>query len=95
MLVSLTNETGEISGFLRDISEGGLKIQKISAERRVEKGDYDCTFVLPNLGKMQTRVEVLGVGDSQEKLGETLVRMRFQNLDPLSKEKIKQFIANS
>ena len=32
ILVSLSNQTQQVTGFLRDISEGGLKIQKILAD---------------------------------------------------------------
>jgi hypothetical protein len=92
ILVSLSNQTQQVTGFLRDISEGGLKIQKISAERQVETGDYECHFVLPELGSINTKVSVIGTGDSQEKFGELLIRMQFYDLDPESKEKIRLFI---
>jgi c-di-GMP-binding flagellar brake protein YcgR len=92
ILVSLTNPNQQITGFLRDISEGGLKIQKISAERQVETGDYDCHFVLPDFGKIDTKITVIGTGDSQEKFGELLIRMRFCDLDPESQEKIKLYV---
>ena len=92
ILVSLSNQTQQVTGFLRDISEGGLKIQKISAERQVETGDYECHFVLPDLGLINTKVAVIGTGDSQEKFGEMSIRMQFCDLDPQSKEKIRLFI---
>jgi c-di-GMP-binding flagellar brake protein YcgR len=95
ILVSLTNQTQQITGFLRDISEGGLKIQKISAERQAETGDYDCHFVLPDLGKINAKVTVIGTGKSQEKFGEMLIRMRFHDLEPESKEKIKLYVKQS
>jgi PilZ domain len=95
ILVSLSNQTQQITGFLRDISEGGLKIQKISAERQVEPGDYQCHFVLPEFGKIDTQVTVIGTGDSQEKFGEMLIRMQFCELEPQSKDKIRLFISQT
>ncbi len=98
ILVSLTGLSGnsqQITGFLRDISEGGLKIQKISSERQAEKGEYKCEFVLPDYGKIITKVEVLGAGDTQEKFADMLIRMRFIDLAPETKENIKIFIENT
>lgn len=97
IIVSLTDKQQEqqLTGFLKDISEGGVKIQKISAKRQVEKGEYICEFVLPNSGKIITSVEVLGFGYDDEKFSEHLIRMKFLNLDQDSKEKIKNFVAGN
>lgn len=92
ILVSLSNKTQQVTGFLRDISEGGLKIQKISADRQITTGNYECQFVLPDYGKIITTVEVLGAGDSEEKFRQLLIRARFLNLTPEANEKIKNFI---
>ncbi len=96
IIVSLTDKQldQQITGFLKDISEGGLKIQKISAKRQVEKGEYVCEFVLPNYGKITAAVEVLGSGYDDEKFSEHLIRMKFSNLDPDIKEKIMNYVAN-
>ncbi len=96
IIVSLTDkqQDQQISGFLKDISEGGMKIQKISAKRQVEKGEYSCEFVLPDSGKINVTVEVLGLGYDEEKFSEHLIRMKFLKLDPVSKEKIKKYIAS-
>lgn len=95
IIVSLTDQQHEqqITGFLKDISEGGIKIQKISAKRQVEKGDYLCEFVLPEFGKISVPVTVLGFGYEDEKFSEHLVRMKFLDLDPDQKEKIITYIA--
>lgn len=97
IIVSLTdkNNDQQISGFLKDISEGGMKIQKISAKRQVENGVYKCEFVLPDSGKIDASVEVLGFGYDDEKFSEHLIRMRFLNLDPETKGKIEKYIANN
>ncbi len=96
IIVSLTdnNNDQQITGFLKDISEGGMKIQKISAKRQVEKGEYNCEFVLPGSGKIDLLVEVLGFGYDDDKFSEHLIRMRFIDLDPATKEKIKIYITN-
>lgn len=97
IIVSLTNKSNDqqLTGFLKDISVGGMKIQKISAKRQVEKGEYHCEFVLPDSGKIEASVEVLGLGSDAEKFGEHLIRMRFLDLDPESKDKIEKYIANN
>ena len=97
IIVSLTAKHGDqqITGFLKDISEGGMKIQKVSAKRQVEKGEYHCEFVLPDYGKIEALVEVLGSGSSAEKFGEHLIRMRFLDLDPETKDKLEKYIANN
>lgn len=97
IIVSLTdkNTDQQISGFLKDISEGGMKIQKISAKRQVEKGVYECEFVLPDSGKIDVSVEVLGFGYDDEKFSEHLIRMQFLDLDPETKGKIEKYIANN
>lgn len=94
IIISLTDKAQDqqITGFLKDISEGGMKIQKISAKRHLEKGDYISEFVLPNYGKITVPVEVLGSGYEDEKYCEHLIRMKFLNLDPDSKEKIKSYV---
>ncbi|MGE5605368.1 MAG: PilZ domain-containing protein [Bacteroidota bacterium] len=97
IIVSLTDKHADqqITGFLKDISEGGMKIQKISAKRQVEKGEYHCEFVLPDSGKIDVLVEVLGFGYEDEKFSEHLIRMRFLDLDPATKDKIEKYIANN
>lgn len=97
IIVSLTDKERDqqITGFLKDISEGGMKIQKISAKRQVEKGEYLSEFVLPNSGKITVSVEVLGSGYDDDKFSEHLIRMKFLNLDQDSKEKIKNFVASN
>lgn len=80
-----------ISGFLRDISLGGLKIQKI-ADREVPLGIYQCQFVLTGQGKIQAEVEVVGYGTEEDKFARQIVRMRFLQLDSELKGKIKQFV---
>ncbi len=96
IIVSLTDEhqDQQISGFLKDISEGGMKIQKISSKRQIEPGEYNCEFVLPNSGKINVSVEVLGFGYEEEKFSEHLIRMRFLNLVPDLKEKIMNYITS-
>lgn len=97
IIVSLTNKQNDqqITGFLKDISEGGMKIQKISAKRQVEKGEYNCEFVLPGSGKIEASVEVLGFGTNDDKISEYLIRMRFLDLDPETKGKIEKYIADN
>ena len=95
ILVSLSNQNQQITGFLRDVSEGGLKIQRISAGRKIEQCDYDCQFTLPNYGKICTKVAVLGIGDSNEKFGPALIRVQFCDLDPQMQEKIKLYVHQS
>jgi len=80
-----------ISGFMRDISLGGLKMQKI-ADREVPLGIYQCQFVLTGHGKIQAEVEVVGYGTDEDKFAKQIVRMRFLRLGLESKEKIKQFV---
>ncbi|HEX3048096.1 MAG TPA: PilZ domain-containing protein [Bacillota bacterium] len=96
ILVSLTNpENPEllVSGFLRNISLGGIKIQKISSKIVIEPGNYNCSLMLPEVGRINTRVQVLGSGDSNEKFGSHLIRMQFMNLDDDTKNKILSFIS--
>lgn len=97
IIVSLTNKQKDqqITGFLKDISKGGMKIHKISAKRQVEKGEYNCEFVLPDSGKIEVLAEVLGFGYDDEKFSEHLIRMRFIDLDQATKEKIDKYIANN
>lgn len=96
IIVALTgNQDQQITGFLKDISEGGMKIQKISAKRQVEIGEYSCEFVLPEYGKINVLVAVLGFGCEAEKFSEHLIRMKFSSLDPVTKEKIKNYITGS
>ena len=94
IIVSINEMSGEESftGFLRDISEGGLRIQKISEKRKVELGPYICHFFLPTLGKVSSEVEVVGFGEPDDKFGAHLVRMRFVDIPAESKEKVKQFV---
>lgn len=96
IIVSLTDkqQDQQITGFLKDISEGGMKIQKISAKRQVELGEYDCEFILPGFGKVNVLAEVLGFGSGDEKYSEHLIRMRFLNLEPDVKEKVKNYITS-
>ncbi|GEM_PF-720262 len=93
IIVSLTvpGQAEPISGFLRDISLGGLKMQKI-ADREVPLGVYQCQFILTGQGKIQAEVEVVGYGMEEDKFAKQIVRMRFLRLDAESKEKIKQFV---
>lgn len=93
IIVSLIipGEAEPISGFLRDISAGGLKMQKI-ADREVPLGVYQCQFVLTGQGKIQAEAEVVGYGTEEDRFARQIVRMRFLRLDPESKEKIKQFV---
>lgn len=95
IIVSLTDKQHEqqLTGFLKDISEGGMKIQKISAKRQVEKVDYLCEFVLPESGKISVLATVLGSGYDDDKFSEHLIRMKFLDLDPEQKEKILRYIA--
>ena len=94
IFVSLTDEQQDqqISGFLKDISEGGMKIQKISSKRQVEPGEYSCRFILPDFGEICVSANVLGFGYENEKSSEHLIRMRFLNLAPDLKEKVKKYI---
>lgn len=93
-VVSLTSsgDSTPVSGFLRDISEGGLKIQKIAVDREVKLENYQCQFILSGLGKIQVPVEVVGFGGEEDKFSKHIVRMRFTQLDTESKVKLKQFI---
>ena len=81
-----------IVGFLRDVSEGGLKIQKMSAQRQVEGGILGCEFLLPELGKVVGQVELVGFGDEGEKFSEHLLRLRFVKIDKDNQSKIRQFV---
>lgn len=94
IIVSIHDLNGEESftGFLRDVSEGGLRIQKISEKRQAELGRYFCQFFLPTLGKVSSPVEVVGFGDADDKFSAHLVRMRFVDIPAESKEKVKQFV---
>lgn len=93
-VVSLTSagDPTPVSGFLRDISEGGLKIQKIAIDREVQMTNYHCQFILNGFGKIQAQVEVVGFGGEEDKFSKHIVRMRFTGLDAESKGKIKNFI---
>jgi hypothetical protein len=95
ILVSLTDAISdqEITGFLRNVSEGGLKIQKISSKRQVEIGEYNCEFHLSGGVKITAKVRVLGFGAANEKFGEHLIRMCFTGLDKAARQRICEFIA--
>ena len=94
IIVSLTDPVHdqEITGFLRDISEGGMKIQKMSAKRQIELGEYNTQFMLPGYGMIIGTVQVLGFGNENEKFGGHLIRMQFVNLDIESKLKIRDYV---
>lgn len=94
ILVSLTNpmQAQEITGFLRDISEGGLKIQKLSSKLHAESVQYHCEFFLPELGIVKALVEVVGAGHSDEKFAASLIRLQFIKIDADSQAKVKKFI---
>lgn len=93
-IVSLTasEDATPISGFLRDISEGGLKIQKIAVGREVQMGRYQCRFILPGFGKIQTEAEVVGFGREEDKFSQHIVRVRFTRLDAETRDKIKKYV---
>jgi c-di-GMP-binding flagellar brake protein YcgR len=96
VIVSLASDIDDkdpITGFLRDISEGGLRIQKLSQKRQVEAKSYLCSFSLPESGKIETHAEVVGFGDHDGKFAESYIRMRFITLTAEQKKKIKQFIS--
>jgi c-di-GMP-binding flagellar brake protein YcgR len=92
ILVSISNFSlrQPITGFLRDISAGGLKIQKISSMAH-QSGEYECQFVLP-MGKIISRVEVVSSGGGTEKFGDLFVRMRFVNINDEDRGKIINFV---
>lgn len=94
ILVSLSNSmlNQPITGFLRDISTGGLKVQKISSTAKVQPGEYECQFVLPNFGKIISRAEVIGFGSEMEKFGNLFVRMRFTDIKNEDRDKIDDFV---
>ena len=94
ILVSLSNSmlNQPITGFLRDISAGGLKVQKISSTAKVQPGEYECQFVLPNFGKIISHAEVIGYGSELEKFGNLFVRMRFTEIKNEDREKIDDFV---
>lgn len=94
ILVSLSNSmlNQPITGFLRDISAGGLKVQKISSTAKVQPGEYECQFVLPNFGKIVSHTEVIGYGSELEKFGNLFVRMRFTEINNEDREKIDDFV---
>lgn len=96
ILVSLTNAKNDqvISGFLRNISEGGLKIQKISSKRQIELGEYDCEFHLAGGVRIIAKVQVLGFGAADEKFGEHMIRMCFVGLDDHFQQRIREFITS-
>jgi hypothetical protein len=96
ILVSLTDTQSDqvISGFLRNISEGGIKIQKISSKRQVELGEYDCEFHLAGGVRVTAMVQVLGFGAANEKFGEHMIRMRFVGLDAHFQQRIREFITS-
>jgi c-di-GMP-binding flagellar brake protein YcgR len=81
-----------ITGFLRDISAGGLKVQKISSTAKVQPGEYECQFVLPNYGKIISHAEVIGFGGEMEKFGNLFVRMRFTDIKSEDRSKIDDFV---
>ncbi len=94
LLVSLTQASnGEtVTGFLRDISEGGLKIQKLSTLRQLDGGIFACDFILPGTGKIAALVEMVGMGYVEEKFSEHLLRFRFWRLDQEDKLKIRGYV---
>ena len=94
LLVSLTQETNgeKITGFIRDISEGGLKIQKLSTIRQLNGGIFACDFILPGTGKIVSQVEMVGMGYEKEKFSEHLLRFRFWKLGNDDKLKIRSFV---
>jgi c-di-GMP-binding flagellar brake protein YcgR len=81
-----------ITGFLRDISAGGLKLQKISSTAKVQPGEYECQFVLPSFGKIISQAEVIGYGSEMEKFGNLFVRMRFTSIKNEDLDKIDDFV---
>ncbi len=93
MLVSISNSSLKkpITGFIRDISAGGLKIQKISSMAQVQSGEYECQFVLP-MGKIISRVELVNSGSEMDKLNDLFIRMRFVNINNADREKIISFV---
>ncbi len=94
LLVSLTQASnGEtITGFMRDISEGGLKIQKLSTLRQLNGGIFACDFTLPGTGKIASLVEMVGMGYAEEKFSEHLLRFRFWKLGNEDKLKIRSYV---
>ncbi len=94
IIVSLSDKVDAepITGFLRDISEGGMRIQKLSSKHQMELKDYYCHFFLPELGKVEALVKVLGYGDSNGLFGDRYVRMRFVGMSTESEQKIRIFI---
>jgi len=96
IIVSLNDGVdGEpITGFLRDISEGGMRIQRLSNKQQIELKDYYCHFFLPELGKVEAIVKVLAYGDSDGHFGDRYLRMRFVGMNPESHQKLKHFIEN-
>jgi c-di-GMP-binding flagellar brake protein YcgR len=94
ILVSLSNSmlNQPITGFLRDISVGGLKLQKISSTAKVQPGEYECQFVLPNFGKIVSHAEVIGFGNDMEKFGNLFVRMRFTDIKNEDRNKIDDYV---
>ncbi len=97
ILVSLVSSSLKtpVTGFLRDISLGGLKIQKISSTAQVPPGTYDCQFVLPNFGKIASQVEVVGSSGGNEKFGDLYIRMRFISIKDEDREKIVNFVSHN
>jgi c-di-GMP-binding flagellar brake protein YcgR len=93
ILVSLANFSlrQPITGFLRDISAGGLKVQRISSMTQVQSGEYECQFVLP-VGKITSQVEVLSSGGGPEKFSDLFMRMRFVNITDEDRGKIISFV---
>jgi len=94
ILVSLSNSAlnQPVTGFLRDISAGGLKIQKISSTAKVQPGEYECQFVLPGYGKIISKAEVVGSGGENETFGNLFVRMRFTGIKDEDIQKITSFV---
>ena len=94
ILVSLSNVnlSQPITGFLRDIGEGGLKVQKISSTVELLPGEYECQFVLPNFGKIISRVELIGSGDTNERFGNLLIRLRFINIKDEDRQKVTDYV---
>lgn len=97
ILVSLSSSilNQPITGFLRDISAGGLKVQKISSTAKVQPGEYECQFVLPSFGKIISHAEVIGFGSEIEKFGNLFVRMRFTDIKNEDRDKIGDFVKQS
>ena len=97
IIVSLTNKQNDqqISRILKDISEGGMKIQKISAKRQSGKRRVLLWICIARLRQDWGSGWSVGFGSDAEKFSEHLIRMRFLDLDPAIKDKIEKYIADN